>query len=562
MLRKTWFITRPTRDALTSHDLLVKAMFEVASGKVWSGNRELHIALEQRLGELKIKADGISRDGSGGRTWAALARTFGYWYPDDVGKYGKVVMTPVAHALIKGDRVPQHRQKQILNYQIPNGYVNSGSFRPRYEHGFRVFPFRFMLRLLLDSRLEHFLHRDEVALFVLTTKSDAQFDEVIERIVYYRRLRQKDGVELANRSSLVQKIAQNCDHRARIDSQSVDYLSYVRDSALTHMILTEAINEEWFDRSERGALSLKREALVEAREVLSYFESRYPFDSRYRISEAAFARHYGLDLDRHKNTFRHGRSIQSRVAKRDMRVASAFEEIRACQPSTDVHRVVDQIAEKVGFSRRVVEESLARQGLLDIRFHGLNSEFIDGYLNAATDSTEWREFELKTMEILKTLGLTTFEPPPQTGDNQARIEIAVCCTSRPVGRSVGGIIDCKSGVEFRLGTKERDLMATTYIPSYANLPCPDGTEVPLKFFGYVVGKQFKGEKNFRLIAPKAISYAKSLKGIRGFVLNAPCMLYLLDQYLQGKIGIKQIFKVFISNRIFLSSVDIDRFVRI
>src|SRR5690625_8047335 len=80
-MRKVWFITRPERDP-TFHVDALRALqnstnnFEV----VWYGYREAHKRYESVLASEGLKRAHISHDGSGGRTWVAMLRTFGYVY--------------------------------------------------------------------------------------------------------------------------------------------------------------------------------------------------------------------------------------------------------------------------------------------------------------------------------------------------------------------------------------------------------------------------------------------------------------------------------------------------
>ncbi len=549
------FITRPTRDALTSHYKLIEAMQEL-EGTSWTGNREAHRELERLLTAKKVKASGVSNDGSGGRTWAALARTFGYWYPNS---NNQVTITPVALAILAGEFVHQHVQKQILNYQIPNGYVLTSGFSPKYEPGYRIFPFRFMLKLLTIDELEHKLHRDEISLFFLPTKTDLELPKVVETIMYYRNLKEEDGLDLCERSGLLNGYATSHDHRRRSDSDGVNFLDYLSDSSLTHMIIMESVNYYWFSRSD-GLIELKKEMVKNAQQLINDFDSRYHFNARFKISEESFARHYGLDLFRSKNTFRHGQGVVTRAQKRDALLKQTAEKILHISPFIDNNTLIKEVKYELPLEEAIIATTLRRLGLLqDEEIDQLGADFIDSYLENATNSKFWLDFENQTLNLAETFLDQAFRPQKREDEiDRANIEIAVKLST--FNNFFGGIIDCKSGQKFHLGTRERDLMATSYIPMYRNLVCPDGSQVPLRFFGFIVGENFSGNKNFNMIAEKAKQFIKTDEYLDGFVINARSFLTLADLFHEELISSEDLFRVFTSNKVFLDPVHVRRFL--
>lgn len=77
-----WWMTRPHRKLIRVPKSLA-AFAGVAAGQVWSGNRDLQIAFENRLEDIEVKRRGEhserarGRGGSGGRTHAALLYSLG-----------------------------------------------------------------------------------------------------------------------------------------------------------------------------------------------------------------------------------------------------------------------------------------------------------------------------------------------------------------------------------------------------------------------------------------------------------------------------------------------------
>src|SRR5699024_3460708 len=97
--RKVWFITRPERDPKYHQDALV-ALEKATNGftEKWQGNRPMHLEYERALIEEGVKRNNVSRDGSGGRTWVAMLKTFSYLYTDEDGY---LQITRVGEALLK-----------------------------------------------------------------------------------------------------------------------------------------------------------------------------------------------------------------------------------------------------------------------------------------------------------------------------------------------------------------------------------------------------------------------------------------------------------------------------
>lgn len=368
-----------------------------------------------------------------------------------------------------------------------------------------------------------------------------------------------DGLELNQRVELLNKLAETADHRNRKDSSSVDFLAYLADSALTHMIIMESINYYWFTRSD-GLIALKPKFAKDATELLDDFDAKYPFSSRYRVSEESFARHYGLDLSRAKNTFRHGQGVATRRKKQDAMLRETAEYILSKNPLIDNVSLVMEVKNTLPLDDREIIQSLRQMDLLrSEEAEQLSSQFIDSYLEVASNSELWSDFEKQTIRLAKAFLAESFRPekPSRNGD-QANIEIGVRLHAHD--KDFGGILDCKSGLKFQLGTRERDLMATSYIPMYKRLQCPSGSAIPLRFFGYVIGKGFGGKHNFNAIREKAMLYLDS-EPIGGFVINAQSLLYLADLSLEELIQPEDLLRVFTSNEVFLDPLEVQRFLK-
>ena len=131
---------RPTRSLLDLQESL-KSFAKIAEGNVWRGNNQLQINFEA---DNPVKTGNVSENGSGGRTWASLLKVYGLWYDD-----GNVTITSAGRVIIEGRFFYQQVVHQILNFQLRSPY----SEHQRLEPTFKIFPFRIILKMLLDKKI-------------------------------------------------------------------------------------------------------------------------------------------------------------------------------------------------------------------------------------------------------------------------------------------------------------------------------------------------------------------------------------------------------------------------
>jgi len=526
--RKTWWLTRPVRTPI-AHDQTLQVFAKVAAGKVWEGNKKLHFEFERELGKAGIKRERVSDvgRGSGGRTWASLLRAFGYWYPSETDR--TVILTPVAEALIRGDRVKDHITKQIMCYQIPNAYFLFGAFREKPDPTFKFFPFRFLLNLLLDEELEY-LTLDEIALFVVTAKTDDEFGKIKNAILYHRNLKEKDGRELKERIDLVKEIQRAYDHRRRKNAHldPKGYLDFVRDIANTFMINLGFI--EGVGRG-KGTIYVKQEQKSTTHKLLGFFEKNYPFSSLYKISERAFAGHYGLELGKFKYSRKLGPPVVTLQKKASLKIRKALDEIFLKRPTVETGaKLVDDIENKTGLKRELIHTILEEEyPKLITPTLAISEQFIDSYMDAAKSGTKWREFEDMTMRIFEELGFEVLPHLP------AKLGEEIDGLVLDLEKGISGVLECKSGEVYTRTPRDRDLMLTTYLPNFEVYRTLEGV-FKLDFFLYIVGGRFKGESNLQEIVNRT--------HIRGSVIQARQLLLLLDLFRKRRITLAVLVDLF------------------
>lgn len=167
-------MTRPTRRLRT----IIEAMpvfKKVAENKEWT--REIQAEFEEGLAKASVKTDGDTRKDSGGkRTWAVYPKIFGLWYEDNSKK---VKITQAGEKVVAGgsEAVKQIRH-QVLRFQWPNRTQEHKS--QQMDDGFRIFPYRFIIKLLLDEKIKYLL-TSEIALFILQVKTENEFEDVVKK---------------------------------------------------------------------------------------------------------------------------------------------------------------------------------------------------------------------------------------------------------------------------------------------------------------------------------------------------------------------------------------------
>ena len=505
--RQLWFVTRPERDPryhAEAVQLLAKATenFTVK----WNGNREAHKNYEQVLADAGLKRNNISADGSGGRTWCAMLKTFAYCYID---LEGDVKPTKVGQALINEDKEYENVKKQILTLQIPNAYFMESGFRPKFDDGFKIRPARFLIRLVQSKELEYYVTKEEITYFVLKAKRDNDYNNVIQEILEYRN----SCIEAQEK--MKEDIAVEIDHRKRSDHAARNYYQAHSDVAHTFMMLCEYTDLVTYERGE-AKLFTQQELLDDAAEVLQLYDERYPFNNRYLISYERMAQNNGLDVDSYKASSYGNIKPATNQTKRDIKV----EKIRSTIPNQ-----VDMCKEELAtyftssFGKKEANEIAERLVQLKPDYSTVNGGFVERYLGELTPA----EFEKETVKVLEAIGFDVIYQPKVNGKN-TEIEIFVSYQGKHCG-----IIDTKHyPTGFSLSQNWANYMGSEYVVNYLKY----GPET-LSFYGYVTSEEFKGETKLKSIT----KLAGKLTGehIEGFMITRNTLLEFLDSCLENSI---------------------------
>ncbi|MGN2618363.1 AlwI family type II restriction endonuclease [Bacillus stercoris] len=514
--RLVWFITRPERDPKFHQDA-IEALYEATEklSLTWTGNREVHKKFEQVLADKGVKRQNISADGSGGRTWMAMLRTFAYCYLDD---NGKIRFTKSGKAILEDRDVYLNIRKQILTLQYPNAYFLEKGFRPKFSDNFQLRPVRFLVKVANQGVLNYYLTKEELTYFVMTAQKDDQVEEVIDKIISFREAGKEE------QEKMKQLIAEKYDHRERSDKGARNFYTAHSDVAHTFMLISEYTGMVEYIRGKALIVeSSKREQLNKEMDLL---DIKYPFNKRYLISLQRMAENNGLDIHSYKASGFNGIKPATNIKKTEKKVQSILKSIP--EPKSLSKEELIGVLSKVFPPRD--SKNIAHDILSKDEYKTLNIDFVEGYINETNDLL----FEDKTGEIFKALGFNVTMHPKALNNERTEIDLLISYDD------FFGIIDAKRYKgKFTLSASFASHMASEYIPNYKGYDNKD-----MMFYGYVTAAdEFRGVKNLDKINKLTV---RNLQGfsINGILLNAKTLLGLLDFCIENDLSPKERVKIF------------------
>lgn len=526
--RKLWWVTRPTRDL---HDVAesLKSFASIARGKKWRGNRALHQKFEMENLAKTSNRGKYGSAGSGGRTWAAWLKMWGFWYDE------KCATLTDAGDLIVSTKNPEHIHNQIVHmimtFQITSAYHER--LRPRQASGFKIFPFRFMLKLLLDAKVK-FLSTDEIGLFLLQVKKPNEYNGVVDKILEWRN-KCKNGKSRQELHDVLVKQHMKKYHNPRSDSptNASKYWISIRDIAHTLMLNIRYINELKFDDG-KGIISIPDKD----RKAVTILLKKYndiPFSSLYTYSEATFMRKFGIMYCRRKAS-RKDTSPMTSSKKQHRRITDAIDTLNKKGTKLTHIKLLQRVHEITHYQKEVIEKVISENPGMIKSNYKIDRDFTEHYLNCGKDGKQHAEFEILTREIFSLMGFKTdkMKIPKQT---RGKPEIDGLILGEEV--CLSGILECKSGAKYTFSVGDCDKMKHTYIKNFKTKKI-DGKKYSLDFFVYVIGTTASGLDNFKEI----ISDTK----IRGSVIYAEDLIRLYSMFNKGKADPIKIWGLFKCNK--------------
>lgn len=457
-----WWVTRPKRKLHSIPDIL--ALFAgQALDQVWQKQRKSHISFEDALEQNGLKREGSRRDhtGGGGRTYLAWLMSLGLLFTQPVTK--QLRLTLAGEAIMNGISPVKILTRQVLHYQFPSSYSLGRGVNVNQR--FKIHPFWFLLKLLIDSRIQ-WLTQEEIAKVILVeaeTETDACYEAVVKKILDFREagdsVLQPDFFDIYKPS----KGQVNPDHP----------FSHLLDTANTMLNWLEYTQ---YIYREDGKVRIVLEAWDEVQEVVkNHLEFiKRPEDHEY------FQRHYGLDLVHQKDSrnFNDSQTVTAEVIA-EYKIKQAFVSLSLKQPIGGIDSdVIDHIAEATGFSDKLVAAILQKNYP-----HGSIGAFMTSYFELAFNGREdCREFEIATAEIFKSV--FGFESYHIAGGAKEVPDVLLIANDA----GYQAIIDTKAYREYDLGATQRDRMIYHYLPDIRKYNRNYGaSDLPTGFFSYIAG---------------------------------------------------------------------------
>jgi hypothetical protein len=498
--KEYWVITRPKRKLILVPDLL-KLFSAVALGEKWNQNREVQQKFEKALSDAQWKAQNVSADGSGGRTYAVLLYMLGLWYEDI---YKGVQITLAGQEILDGESPVPIITKQLLDLQFPSPYSTKPNVN--VSRDFQVQPFRFVLRLFLEKNFQE-ITQDEIAYCLVPfAKKDSDLNDCAERIKEYRK--EPEAITIL----AVKKSGTTSDNLKNIGNTVVNQLEYTG-----YFSETEDIKSLIFDTRK----------FVDAKDLLNTLRTSLLQNPE---NEPLFQRRFGTGLNKTKD-YSHSVRQPMSVKPNERKILEQFYIIASNEPiysaTPDLRK---RISDFTGASDSLVKKVLERLPL-----DKQASQFYESYVKLSIGGIPTAEdFERKTTALYN----DGFKISAKWVGNKPRHPDIIIFIDRT--NKIHGILDTKAYRDYNLPLDHKNKMAYTYIPDFHTF-CFEGEEYNLAFFGYISG-------GFSDNIKKSFSELLGMTQIPGHYITARNLLNLLEFYNKKSLTTTDLLHVFSSNK--------------
>ena len=378
-----WWVTRPKR-RLDSIPEVLATFADISLNQEWAGQRNTQISYEEALEEAGLKRIGERRDqsGSGGRTYGAWLTSLGLIFKQN--RTGHIKLTLAGEAVMNGDSPVDVLKNQVLKYQFPSSFSIGRSVNVNMR--FKIRPFRFLLKLLSDDRIENYLTQEEIAKVVIVdaeNESDAVYEKVVAKIIKFR--------EIGNLCLDEDFLDKYCAGKGEGDySNPYRHLMDIANTIINWIEYTQLVKRD----SDRKLVILP-EKQDEVNAILSHTP---PFIDRFTDHEF-FQRKYGLD-PKHRKDLRNleeTKTITARIIA-EQKIRTAYIRISLLKPITGITPgLIDDISGETGIRPVIVEETLRK-----LYPHGSVGAFMASYFEMAFKGRdECTEFEKATAELFR-----------------------------------------------------------------------------------------------------------------------------------------------------------------
>ncbi|WP_430789118.1 restriction endonuclease FokI C-terminal domain-containing protein [Virgibacillus flavescens] len=481
-------------------------------GDVWNHDLARQLDFESELERYGIKSPGQRRDrrAGGARTYESWLYNLGLIF---IETDTEIVRTTLAgEALLAGQPPVPIIINQLMKLQYPSPYSQRG--RVNIHSRFRVRPFRFLLRLLIDSRIET-LSRSELGRFVITegeNESNDCYEHVVQRILDYR----SHGDSVLSQD--FEQLYASSTTGVRSREKTISYLGDIANTFINYLEYTQLI-----DRVGNSQIAISEGYIQDVEAILNDGSTVRQYNLNHPYGNENFQRNFGLAPGQNRDNRSFGGEAVTDALYRERRVRSELLHIAGTRPIVNItSQLLDEISTITGFSIGQVENAI--EGFRPDTF----SAFEASYLNMAISGRELAtEFEIATTGVFEQLGFRSMH----VGNNPLHPDIFV---ESPINYS--GIIDTKAYRRYSISNDHRNRMINNYIPTYKN------SHENLEFFMYIAD-------GFGTNIDSQIQQLnRQNPDVQGSVISARNTIRLLQKHLSNPIEHEDLRTLFQLNR--------------
>ena len=488
------------------------AFADLSLNEEWDGQRNSHLAYEDALEQAGLKRKGERRDqtGGGARTYKAWLVSLGLIFTQE--STGHIKLTLAGEAIMNGESPIEVLKGQILKYQFPSAFSMGRGVQvaPR----FKIRPFRFLLRLLLDERVGH-LTEEEIAKIIVTeaeNESTKCYNYIVDRIEQFRSYGdsclEDDFFEKYQSSKGKVNPEHPYSHLMDLANTIVNWLEY------TQLV-----------KRDGGQVEILGERVAEVQSILADTPN---FIDRPEQHEY-FQRKYGLD-PKHKKDNRNLTLTKTvtaaMIAKQKIMQAYIAESLE--RPITRITpNIVDYIVRVTGIDGKTVEDVL-----IETYPNGSVGAFMTKYFEMAFKGRdEATEFEKATVELFRDV----------FGYNAKHVgPIGLTPDVLLLSDSDGyqAILDNKAYHKYTISNDHYNRMVHNYIKKLENY---SDSKHRLAFFSYIAG-------GFGKNIDKQIQTIVDATGVNGSAMSVTNMIKLVEQHNKIPYSHRKLCDIFSVNR--------------
>ncbi len=504
-----WWVTRPKRK-LDSVPEVLAAFADLSLNQEWEGQRNSHLAYEDVLEKAGLKRKGERRDqtGGGARTYKAWLMSLGLIFTQE--STGKIKLTLAGEAIMNGESPVEVLKGQILKYQFPSAFsIGRGvQVAPR----FRIRPFRFLLRLLMDNRIGY-LSEEEIAKVIVTeAENENKYDYIVNRIEQFRsygdRCLEEDFFEKYKSSKGEINPEHPYSHLMDLANTLINWLEY------TQLVKREGENVAILD-----------DKIQEVRQILS---EELKFIDRPEQQEY-FQRKYGLDPKHKKDTrnLTQEKTVTAAMIARQ-KIIQAYIKKSMERPITKITpEVINSIVDSTG-----IEDQTVYKVLIETYPYGSVGAFMTKYFEMAfRGRDEATEFEKATAELFQDVfGYDA----KHVGSIGLTPDVLVVSDSD----GYQAIFDNKAYHKYTISNDHYNRMVHNYIENLGNY---SNSKNRLAFFSYIAG-------GFGKNIDKQVQAIVNATGVNGSAISVTNMINLVEKHNKKPYSHDKLCDIFSVNR--------------